>query len=1031
VDVVLTLAGSRQDAKDHRQKEAKRSEIVNDITGILKLYHELKVVEQGQETARVPSSIMLQILKYGKTFKRVIEHVEYDVSSFNTKFNELVERGRVVRLSKTFYRHKWVEPPVEVPKEDVERIMEPLENLGLGEFKFMSSLRYNSKFEEAVKEYVETGKVLGKVVYDEKKNRLIVFSTVVGERSLGKYHTLFVFEPSPDGGIKTTYSCTCPWARGETTDRRGRLIPPEYTSICKHGIATLFYYYPEMATYLKLASEGKLSKAEFDKLVSKTRKAFDEMHKRLEDYLSKNPEASGVVMSNVAYIVTRELYRKFHEVGTPMKYVPSVSELPEVASLWSTLFVKRRVTVEVEGAPTTRTVDVKGLIEKIEKAGVYGRIEKLERLLNGLQGSRTPTLYTRALLAGLVLGSDLETDPVMVSVVGDPGTGKTLTAEGLARLVGIRSLVMEKDVEETSLRDEVMYQLGKRVARYLEFFASVIEPRIPPDKRDEARKFLEEYIEKVPDIIGKASTKDMIRFAKQFGETFTRLYGVADPKLKKTVGKLFYDIMKFYKKMYQTYLTRKAIERRALEERRKLLALMSKLGLITRPEEKEEVNSGSVRWEILETAKGYKVRVVVDLHYMLKRFGGDVDKVLEALKEMANHGKIYLRTEVPGIAELKLSEAEYLEKALRVREEDILSPARRLIWVGGELTKKAVILIDESRRAPELLERLLTDLSTAARDTRRTNIVVTTDNAEPLMEAERDPRLDAFHSRVNFEVITPSTTVAYVISETLKEISELERSGKVPLITLDEALLLNMVAEHVAFPERYETVLYAVPLLLIYDFKVLRPEIVASMMYSLPEDKVNAPPMLLPVPKGAMDTTKVVGDYMDTEWGTSLPGIRMMPERRFGHHVVRASKALAILQKRDAVDEETFLNALEMVLTARVVPAGRQFPYLYIDAKTRVVGAIINKVKEFLSKKETATEKLIEVLGSLSTPSEELLREALEEMISNPVAAAVFMRFLEQMLVSEHAQKFIEMAKEIPGLYKTLEHIARYEKIRM
>jgi len=1013
--------------EEKRHKEA--DEAGKQIAKLFEAYNTLHTLPK-ESTA--PSSVMLQILKYGKTFKRIVERVEYDISEFDKVLESIVVRSRVIDLSKSFYSPKWVEPDVKIPKEDVEEILKPLSNLGLGDFSFKQDLRYNEKFFEAIDAYVEKGKVMGKIVFDESKKRLIVITTTVSTQGIGFYYQLFLLEPT-ENSMKVSFLCTCPWALGHTTDRRGKLIPAEFTSLCKHGIATLFYFFPEIATYVKLVSESRLSKENFERLLPEIRKVFDEVQKRIEEYLDRNPNARGVVISNVAYAITRELYKKFQEIGLAKKIVPDDHVLPLFLDLWDSIKVVRKETViEEKKFADKESVDITPIITKLQELKIYDRLSTLEEILNGLQGSRISTLYTKALLAGLVLGSDLETDPVIVSVVGDPGTGKTLTAEGLARLIGVRSLVIEKDVEESVVKQEAMEVMRENLKRYLSFFEKVIEPKIPAEKREEARKFLEEYLDKATNIASEKNTRALVKLSKQFAETFASLYGVESRGLKLSIAKLFYTIVKFYRKTYESYVSREALERKALEERRKLLQLVAKYGLISRPEDKEELNSGSVRWEILETARGYRIRVLIDLHYALRRFGGDVQKLIELMDEFGKIGSVYIRTEIPGLAELKLSEAEYLEKALRVREEDILSPAKRLIWVGGELTKKSLILIDESRRAPELLERLLTDLSTAGRDTRRTNLVVTTDNAEPLMEAESDPRLDAFHSRINFEVVTPSTTVAYIINETLKGISELERNGKLPLVTFDELLLLNFASSNVKIPERYETILYAIPLLLVYDFKILRPEIVSTLMNALVEEKMKAPPLILLIPKGAVDAVaEIQGDYQDVNWSRELPEIRMMPERRFGHHVVRAAKALAVIHQKTEVDDETFLNVLEMVLMARVIPAGHRFPYLYIDAKRRVVEAFIDKVKEFLSKPTTATEKLVDVLGSLSIPSPETLTNALEEMISNPVATAIFVRFVEQMLVSEHSKEFLNLAKNIPGLYKTIELIARYEKIRI
>lgn len=1017
---------TRSDDKESKEKPATASEIAD----LLALYSELQNLEKTAPST-IPSSILLQVLKYGKTFKRVIERVEYDLAKFYSTYEELGKYGEYRRMYKsTIYRHHWEKAPVDVPKEDVEGILKPLADLGLGDFTFKKELGYNEKFYEAIARYVEEGRVTGKVVFDENTKTLIIISEVLGSPK-GRYavpdvhYTVLVLEPS-----KAVFSCTCPWARGDVRDSRGYQFQPEYTSLCKHGLALLYYYYPEVAAYVKLASEGKLTKSDFNREVARIREAFEEMRKNMEDYITKHPDREGVVTCNVGYAITRELYDRIHELGSFQKFVPDVNYLDKVRELWSDIAVVRKIAVDTQLPAGQPKYDIAPLIKKMDNIKLYERIEELKSILNGLQGTRTTTLYTSALVAGMILGSDLETDPTIISVVGDPGTGKTLTADGAARLIGIRSIVIEKDVEESSLRDEALAQVSKNISRFVEFFEKVVIPKVPAEKREEAKKFFSEFIEAGETIVGEASTKKLVRFAKKFAETFTNLYGVSDKRTKMVLARLFYEILKFHKDTYTKYVTKEAVKRKAIEVRREMLQKIADLGLINRPEDKEEMNSGSVRWEVLETARGLRVRTIIDLHYALRKFGGDVDKLMEVLKDFEKSYNVYIKPDRPGIAELKLSESEYLEKAIKVREEDVLSPAKKLIWVGGELTKRAVILIDESRRAPWMLVSLLTDLSRAGRDARRTNLVITTDNAQPLAEAEANPELDAFHSRVNFEVITPSTTVAYIIRETLNKISRLEREGRVPLVYMDEWLLLNFLSEHVEMPERHEIVLSSVPLLLAYDFKILRPETAVAMMNSSVQEKMSASPLILMTPKDQVTTVNISGDYVEVDWGTSLPAIRMMPERRFGHHVERAAKALAITEKKTSVDEQTFLTALEMVLLARVIPADRQSPYLYLINKTRVVTAIVGKVREFLSKKETATEKLIDVLGSLSTPSPELLSEALDEMVSNPIATAVFVRFLEQMLASENASKFIEVAKQVPGLYKTLLSIMEYERIR-
>ena len=237
----------------------------------------------------------------------------------------------------------------------------------------------------------------------------------------------------------------------------------------------------------------------------------------------------------------------------------------------------------------------------------------------------------------------------------------------------------------------------------------------------------------------------------------------------------------------------------------------------------------------------------------------------------------------------------------------------------------------------------------------------------------------------------------------------------------DELLLLKFASEYVKISEKYEAILYSIPMLLIYDFRVYRPEAVRALV-----GEENQPPLIDITPKGAISVSK--GDYVEVTLGENVPAIRMMPERRFGHHVVRASKALAVINGKDVVDEETFLSAVKAVLLARVIPAERQFPYLYIDSKRKVADALVKHIRAFL-RGRSKTLELIDVLGSLSEPSIELVEEALNEMSENPVAVAVFVRFLAQMLVSEHAEEFIALAKKVPGLMSTLDQISRYEKL--
>ncbi|MEM4584659.1 MAG: hypothetical protein QW611_06750, partial [Ignisphaera sp.] len=771
--------------------------------------------------------------------------------------------------------------------------------------------------------------------------------------------------------------------------------------------------------------------------------AYDEFKSRLDEVVKKFPHDPQtppeketplrVIYSNIVYLFTREFWESLEGKDEPEEYIlsdvkklaPSVSHLHEFESLWKSLSL-RTVEVVEESYASRSGASIETLstaLTKIEKLGIYERLYKVRKILNGLQGSMIDTPYTYSILASLILGSNLGTDPIIVSSYGDPGTGKTLTAIGLGEIVGFRSLVIERDISTEDVLNEAKNMVSKRIERYIEFFEKIVLPKVPREKVKEASDFFRKSIEEIVASITSDNIRDVSKIAKRLAEVFTNLYGVSDTRTVRTLAKLYISLMKLARNLYLDHVSSKAVERKVLDERRAILIKLQELGLISSADEKEKFNSGAVRWDIQQTIFGYRILVYIDLHYLYSKLGGNKERILKVLEELSRLGRIRYIQQKGGVAEVKLSEAPYIEKMLRTREEDINN---RLIWVGGEMTRMGVILIDESRRAPEILERMLTDLSKAARDARRTNVIITTDNAEPLMEAESDPRLDAFHSRVNFEVSTPSSTVEATIEETLREINELDVSGKLPLITFDELYLLNMLTNLVSVPERYIQIAYSIPLLMIYDFKILRPEIVVATDRSRSKDM---PPLILLIPKGGFEPTDVKGDYETPSWGTEPLAIRRMPDRRFGHHVIRAMKALAIAEKKTVVDEETFITAISTVLPSRIVPVDVQNPYKYFDYKHRVLDTIVNKIREILKIDQTATEKLIEIIGSMNPVPPDLLEKALDEMIDNPVLIAVFCRFLEQMLVSRKSREFIEYSKTVPGLYKTLNLLARYEKL--
>lgn len=1024
------------------------------------LKQELELLDQlrslGGHERRIPSSIMLQVLMYGDTFKRVVTTVSVDYGRFEEEYRRFASemmkaRCAIPTASRSFYNRYWVEPKTmdeQKAREYISYVVEPLKSLPDVNFGLSGPVRFNWKFSEVVETYVFQERIEGVCFFNDGNSSLTVFSKIRGSQQrmtvpdvFVDYYVLLRLEPAPGGGLSVVYSCTCPHARGETRDSRGRNIPPEVVGMCKHVIASLFYFFPNVFAYLLAYREGGVSRGNYERMLRVTTEAYDAFKARLDEVskelggIPKNAQPSEetplrVVYSNASYLIFREFWSLLTTgvngdppLSQAVKIAPTVSHLHLYEQLWRSLSITVSETVEdYSGQQPSRTADLRSAIGSVEQTGLFRRLDTLRSILNGLQGAVEDTPYTKALLAALVLGSNLYTDPTIVSSYGDPGTGKTLTASMLGELVGIRSVVVEKEVTHEDLLLASRRDISRRVEKLMGFFERLVLRRVPPERAEEARKLFADAASELSELAVSGDVRELASAAKRFADMFSELCGVDSKKLRLSVAKLLLSFMKLAKKAYAEQSSKEALESRVVEERRNMLRRLQELGLISSAEEKERFNSGAVRWEVLQTASGYRIMVYVDLHYLFSKFMGDRGKIAGVLDELSKIGRLRVETQKGGVAEIKLSEASYLEKALKTREEDITG---RLIWVGGEVTRMGAVLIDESRRAPEFLERLLTDLSKAAKDTKRTNVIITTDNAEPLMEAESDPRLDAFHSRVNFEVATPSSTVEVTIEETLRTINRMDLSGELPLVTLDELYVLNKLSEHVYVPERYVLISYSIPLLMVYDFKVLRPEIVASIK----SDQDSAPPLLLLVPKGGFDAGNVKGDYEACSLGDGVPGTRRMPERRFGHHMLRAMRVLAVVDRKTEVDKDVLLSALSLVLPSRVVPVDVANPYVYFDYKQRVVSALVSKVDEAISKEQTSTEKLVEVLGSMSAVPPKLLQDSLEEMIENPVLAAVFCRFLEQMLVSKKAREFIRYSKTVPGLYRTLEMIARYEKL--
>lgn len=1013
----------------------------------LEMLRKLSALEETK-TKRIPSSTLLQLMLYGETFNVVTVNVEIDYSEFTSLYKKLYENlvnaGTVIPPAlRGFYYSRFWRTPVSMSQEDVAKLVneiaEPVRNawtLQTSSFSLGKGGNYNPKFAEVLETYVMQERIHGYSFYDPADRSLTVYAKIRGSQktmdlsdALTDYYVLLRLEPQ-----RIVYGCTCPHSRGETRDRNGRPIPPEFTGMCKHVLAALYHFAPIVFAYL---SSPKYEKSFIEERLVVLRQAFDEMNKRAKEKINAlaassqtNPQSpdeetpARVVLSNLVYLVFKGLadyvdHFNLHVV----KLAPSTKHLHEFENLWNSIKVIQKEGA-AEGKQDATASDASQLAEMIntlEKNGLYNRIEELRGILNGLQGSMITTPYTDALLCGCVLGSNLYTDPVIVASVGDPGTGKTLTASMLGELVGFRSIVIEREVSATDVVSEAKQRLEHRLTRILNLFERVIAPKIPDSSRDEARRIYREILSEclsMHDLTPEAAKKMSLKLADLLASSIG-----LDQRLKSAVAKTFYEAMRYSAKMYSEYSSGRALKARVVEARREMLEVLEKAGIISSAEEKEKLNSGSVRWDVLQTADGYKILVYIDLHYLLSKYSSKPDLLVEKLKEISGIGKTSLVVQRGGVAEIKLSEVAYLEKMLRTREEDITG---RLIWVGGEVTRKSVVLIDEARRAPQLVTQLLTDLSKSARDSRRTNLIITSDNAEATKEAKLDPNLDAYHSRINFEVVTPSTTVEAHIDRALKSIAELDATGRLPLVTMDELYVLHVLSKHVKVPDRFIQIAHAVPLLTIYDFKVMRPETARAKL------ELRAPtkdPLIVLIPKGSI-APELRSDYETPRIGSEdLPDVMRKPERRFGHHVMRAARALAILEKKTEVDADVFLRAVSMVLTPRIAPVNVSDPYSFVDYTTRIVDSIVDNIRAVIGVDKTSTEKLIDVMASLSKVPSDLFYKALDEMSENPVLTALFCRFLAQVLVSKKAAEFVEYAKSVPGLHETLKLISRYEKL--
>lgn len=148
--------------------------------GVKPVLRVLDLASTLSKAKRIPSSIMLQVLLYGDTFKRVVMTVDVDYSEFERRYARLMEelsrqRGTIVEpvTKHTYYDRFWVDlktvKPEDVAKV-VEYLTEPLRATGVVEFRLRGEPKFNWKFSEAVETYVFQERIEGLFVVGPQHN---------------------------------------------------------------------------------------------------------------------------------------------------------------------------------------------------------------------------------------------------------------------------------------------------------------------------------------------------------------------------------------------------------------------------------------------------------------------------------------------------------------------------------------------------------------------------------------------------------------------------------------------------------------------------------------------------------------------------------------------------------------------------------------------------------------------------------------------------------------------------------------------
>jgi len=944
-------------------------------------------------------SAVVMVFEAGEAPVRVFEEVSVRDAGFGEALSSLLSSAERHGFVRSPYRHAWEEARVgdhAALAGVIEHVVEPLAREAGLDLGFRGSrVGYNWAYDEAAL-YLGEGRVVAKV-FSPGPGRLYIVSETSSRNQPRTYYQLVALETSGERP-SIAFACTCPWASGESVDRRGRPVSPEYSSTCKHLLALLYHTSPEVLAFLHSAA----GRGERGELAERYRKALEEVDRRYREALRGLPEeAAAALRSNLIYFVVRR--GVLSELAEKASAVKLVAPEHALKGLYSSIEVVRSARAEGHQY-AVEVADAEALISFAREHGVYARLDRARDLLNRLQGSARDTLYTKALIAALILASNATKPPTILSVVGDPGTGKTITSTELAEMVGTRYLVVRAHIDPS----EVAKGLASEAREVLEKYKRAAEEVAG----SEAAEALEEMYRDLERVVSASGSPPAI--PPGFVESYlSRVPGERRARAAMVLHTAASHLASLVAKAHDP----SSVEAAARGVREEVLRVLERHGVIGSAAEKLEYNGGSVKWRVSRRDGGYEVAVYVATHYLLPLFSYGPERIRRLVEELSRLGEVYIAVEGGRAAVVKLSRAEDLEKMLLRRAVDPLGG--RVIWERGDVGEATVVVVDEALLDPRLSQRLQTDLAEAAGSSRLTNLFVATSNIPPYVEAQRRPEMQAVFSRFAGEVVSSPASVRALVDSAVADLARARVSGELPLLTFDELLLLREAAEHAEVPDEFVAAAESLYYLFAYRVYVYRPEAFSPAQ--------GAPIVVIAPRSSPAPAAELSGEYVEVSLAAEeeLAEVR---ERRHSRFIVELAKALAVANGSARVGLEEVEAAVAIGSMPRIAPAGGD-PYQFTSKKHAIAARLAKHVVDYITRDSKRLEPLLLYLASAQRPPPEAARQALEAMAENPVAAAVFLRFVQQMAASKKYREFLALAGGLPWLGKVVEQIAKYDHL--